>query len=146
VRTFNAGAAVRFHKKWCVIESSPRATPRNLPRSTPLPLVKTVKAALDELRMQMLGAQMLFGFQMEAAVPSGFDKVSCTAKRFHSIGSALVIIALVLLAFGIAGDIYVILDRIFANGLFAIAAAATLLLGLLILRYAVPLALRKPAS
>jgi len=96
--------------------------------------------------MQMLGAQMLFGFQMEAAFPSGFDKVSCTAKRFHSIGSALVIIALVLLAFGIAGDIYVILDRIFANGLFAIAAAATLLLGLLILRYAVPLALRKPAS
>ena len=35
---------------------------------------KLVKVALDELRMEMLGVQVLFGFQMQGVFQDGFDQ------------------------------------------------------------------------
>jgi hypothetical protein len=39
-------------------------------------LAKSVRTALDELRMQMLGAQVLFGFQFQGVFQEGFERIS----------------------------------------------------------------------
>ena len=65
-------------------------------------------------------------------------------ERFHRIGSLLVTIALVPVALGISGDLYVILNHVLRDGAAAASIAGVMLLGLLTLWYAVPLALRKP--
>jgi len=67
-------------------------------------------------------------------------------ERFHGTGSLLVTVALVPVAMGIAGDLYVILNLVLRDTAAAAALAGVLLLSLLALWYAVPLALRKPAS
>lgn len=66
-------------------------------------------------------------------------------ERFHRIGSALVTIAMVPVGLAIAGDLFVVLNRVLGNVTAALSIAGALLLGLLVLWYVVPLALRKPA-
>jgi hypothetical protein len=55
-------------------------------------LSEQIKVATDELRMQMLGTQVLFGFQLRGTFQDGFDHLSDTAKIIDAI--ALTSIAL----------------------------------------------------
>jgi hypothetical protein len=50
-------------------------------------LAQRLKTSLDELRMQMLGAQVLFGFQFQSLFQAGFD--TATAAERLSDGCAL---------------------------------------------------------
>ena len=38
-------------------------------------LQEALKTSLDELRMQMLGVQVLFGFQFQGVFQEGFDAI-----------------------------------------------------------------------
>jgi len=60
-------------------------------------LVENIKTALDELRMQMLGLQVLFGFQFQGLFQPGFDSLSDSARMFDAAGLMLMIIALAIL-------------------------------------------------
>jgi hypothetical protein len=63
--------------------------------------------------------------------------------RFHKIGSAIVTIALIPLALGIAGDFYLAASRMLDDRATAVTGAGITLLALMTLWYAVPLALRQ---
>jgi hypothetical protein len=56
-----------------------------------------VKTALDELRMQMLGVQILFGFQFQSVFQDGFREMTIGARLIEAIGLALVVLTLGLL-------------------------------------------------
>jgi hypothetical protein len=60
-------------------------------------LPEAVHTALDELRMQMLGAQVLFGFQFEGVFQEGFRSLSGTARAAHTVGFGILIVVLGLL-------------------------------------------------
>lgn len=66
-------------------------------------LESTVKVALDELRMQMLGAQILFGFQFEAVFQDRFESLSLSSRWVAAIGLLLMVVTIALL---IAGPAY----------------------------------------
>jgi hypothetical protein len=59
-----------------------------------LKLESLIKVALDELRMQMLGVQVLFGFQFQGIFHEGFDDVSALGRRIHALGLALMVVVL----------------------------------------------------
>jgi uncharacterized protein DUF6328 len=56
-----------------------------------------LKTALDESRLLILGAQVLFGFQFEAVFQERFSDVSDTARHMHGAGLALMLISISLL-------------------------------------------------
>jgi hypothetical protein len=59
-----------------------------------LKLESLIKVALDELRMQMLGVQVLFGFQFQGIFQEGFDDVSALGRRIDALGLALMVVVL----------------------------------------------------
>ena len=62
-------------------------------------LSQDLKVAIDEARMQMLGAQVLFGFQLRGAFEEGFEHLSRLARIVDVVALAsLVLTATVLVA------------------------------------------------
>ena len=60
-------------------------------------LEKLVKVALDELRMQMLGVQVLFGFQLQGVFQDGFAQTSRNARWADAAALSLIVLTLGLL-------------------------------------------------
>jgi hypothetical protein len=60
-------------------------------------LTDSVKVALDELRMQMLGTQVLFGFQLQGTFQDNFDSISLAAHVADAVALALIVGAVGLL-------------------------------------------------
>jgi len=60
-------------------------------------LSKKVKTALDETRLLMLGAQVLFGFQLNAVFQEAFADLSQTTRLLACAGQLLMVIAIALL-------------------------------------------------
>src|SRR5215218_2475130 len=56
-----------------------------------------LKTALDESRLLILGAQVLFGFQFEAVFQERFPDISDTARHMHGAGLVLMLISISLL-------------------------------------------------
>ena len=56
-----------------------------------------IKVALDELRMQMLGAQVLFGFQLQGAFQEGFSTASVIVRAVDTAALSLIVLSLGLL-------------------------------------------------
>jgi hypothetical protein len=56
-----------------------------------------LNTALDESRLLILGAQVLFGFQFEAVFQERFPDVSETARHMHGAGLVLMLISISLL-------------------------------------------------
>jgi hypothetical protein len=56
-----------------------------------------LKVSLDELRMQMLGAQVLFGFQFDALFQERFETASALVKAAASAGFVFIVATLALL-------------------------------------------------
>lgn len=60
-------------------------------------LVDQIKTALDELRMQMLGLQVLLGFQFQGLFQPGFATLPVAARLVNAAGLLLMILALTIL-------------------------------------------------
>src|SRR4051812_41502869 len=60
-------------------------------------LTDSVKIALDELRMQMLGTQVLFGFQLQGTFQDNFPNISVAARVTDAVALALIVGAVGLL-------------------------------------------------
>jgi hypothetical protein len=60
-------------------------------------LEQSIKTALDELRMQMLGAQVLFGFYLQGSFQSAFDELPAAAKNTAAAALCLITMTLGLL-------------------------------------------------
>ena len=58
---------------------------------------KLVKVRLDELRMQMLGVQVLFGFQFQGVFQDGFNQTSQQARWADAGALTLIVLTLALL-------------------------------------------------
>jgi len=58
---------------------------------------KILHLALDELRMQMVGAQVLFGFQLQGVFQHRFDAEPFWIRVVHSLGLSSIVICLALL-------------------------------------------------
>jgi thiosulfate reductase cytochrome b subunit len=58
---------------------------------------RRVKTALDESRLLILGAQILFGFHLNAAFQKGFDTLVPAARALHAISFLLMALAVALL-------------------------------------------------
>jgi hypothetical protein len=56
-----------------------------------------LKTSLDELRMQMLGIQVLFGFQFQGLFQDSFHDLSFSARRLDAVGFGMMILALALI-------------------------------------------------
>ena len=56
-------------------------------------LQSKLKLALDETRLLVLGAQVLFGFQFEGAFQELFSELSPEAKVLQCVGLALLLIS-----------------------------------------------------
>jgi len=56
-----------------------------------------VKTALDELRMQMLGTQVLFGFQLQGVFQEGFGTMPGSVKLMDFAALSLIVLTLALL-------------------------------------------------
>lgn len=56
-----------------------------------------LKISLDELRMQVLGAQVLFGFQFQSSFQPGFDRASATERSADALGLAVILISFAVL-------------------------------------------------
>src|ERR1700726_629062 len=63
-------------------------------RTYPMKLDAALKTSLDELRMQMLGAQVLFGFQFQGVFQDGFPALPAAARSVDAAGLALMVAAL----------------------------------------------------
>jgi Family of unknown function (DUF6328) len=57
-------------------------------------LASALKLSLDELRMQMLGVQVLFGFQFQGLFQNNFESLPLTARAVDAAGLMLMIIVL----------------------------------------------------
>jgi uncharacterized protein DUF6328 len=57
-------------------------------------LENLIKISLDELRMQMLGVQVLFGFQFQGLFQAGFRDVSEVGRRVDALGLILLVMVL----------------------------------------------------
>lgn len=64
---------------------------------TAVRLADLLKTALDELRMQMLGAQVLFGFQLNGAFQEGFDELSPGGRGIDLAALAFMVMTVALL-------------------------------------------------
>jgi hypothetical protein len=60
----------------------------------PMNLQAALKTSLDELRMQMLGAQALFGFQIQGLFQDNFLSVPGAARWVDAVGLALMVTVL----------------------------------------------------
>jgi hypothetical protein len=60
-------------------------------------LENLVKVALDELRMQMLGVQVLFGFQLQGVFQDGFAQTSRSGRWVDAAALSLIVLTLGLL-------------------------------------------------
>jgi hypothetical protein len=60
-------------------------------------LADALKTSLDELRMQMLGAQVLFGFQFQGMFQDNFRAMPFSGRIVYAVGLALIIAVLGLL-------------------------------------------------
>jgi len=60
-------------------------------------LSQKIKLALDDLRTQMLGAQVLFGFQLQSAFQSDFSSLSRSARTADLAALALMVLSVGLL-------------------------------------------------
>jgi len=60
-------------------------------------LREKVKTGLDETRLLLLGAQVLFGFQLNSVFQEGFTELSRATRLVNSVGQALMAIAIGLL-------------------------------------------------
>ena len=60
-------------------------------------LSKKVKTALDETRMLILGAQILFGFEFRAAFSDGFDKLPEHSRHLEALALMLMVTAVALM-------------------------------------------------
>ena len=67
-------------------------------------------------------------------------------ERFDRVGVRLVLAALVPLALGLAGDFYVVLEKVSGSGGLALAGAAAVAAGSLVLWFVVPVAGRRHAT
>jgi hypothetical protein len=65
--------------------------------SAPADLSRKVKTALDETRLLMLGAQVLFGFQLNSVFQEAFPDLSASARLLDCVGQALMAAAIGLL-------------------------------------------------
>jgi len=54
-----------------------------------LNLENLIKVSLDELRMQMLGVQVLFGFQFQGLFQQGFHDVSAMGRQVDALGASI---------------------------------------------------------
>jgi len=102
-----------------------------------MPLGKKVKAALDETRLLILGAQILFGFQLNGVFQEAFPGLSPTTRLLNCAGQMLMAIAIGLL---IAPSMQ---HRIVENGedTIRIHRATSWFAGLALLPFAISLAL-----
>jgi hypothetical protein len=60
-------------------------------------LEQKLKVALDESRLLILGAQVLFGFQFEGAFQEAFSTLPAESKMVHSAGVMLLLLSICLL-------------------------------------------------
>jgi Family of unknown function (DUF6328) len=60
-------------------------------------LESALKTSLEELRMQMLGVQVLFGFQFQGLFQDNFPALPTSARMADAIGLALMIAVLSLI-------------------------------------------------
>ena len=60
-------------------------------------LSQKIKTALDETRMLILGAQILFGFELRAAFSEGFDTLPAYARHLEALALMLMTIAVALM-------------------------------------------------
>src|ERR1700720_3476468 len=65
--------------------------------ATPADLDKKVKTALDETRLLILGAQVLFGFQLNGVFQEAFADLSFTSRLLNCAGQLFMAIAIALL-------------------------------------------------
>jgi hypothetical protein len=63
----------------------------------PMSLAKKVKTALDETRLLILGAQVLFGFQLNGVFQEAFSELPASTRLLTCAGQALMTLALCLL-------------------------------------------------
>jgi hypothetical protein len=56
-----------------------------------------LKTALDETRLLMLGAQIVFGFHLNGVFQDAFDKLSPTAKLVHAVAFVFMVLTMGLL-------------------------------------------------
>jgi len=61
------------------------------------PQDQRVKTALDETRLLILGAQILFGFHLNGAFQTGFDQLSPAARQLHALSFLVMAVAIALL-------------------------------------------------
>jgi hypothetical protein len=54
-------------------------------------LESVLKTSLDELRMQMLGAQVLFGFQLQGLFQDNFEALPMSGRTADAVAMALMI-------------------------------------------------------
>jgi hypothetical protein len=57
-------------------------------------LQKLVKVSLDELRMEMLGAQVLFGFQLQGVFQDAFRAIPNSIKRTDAAALAMIVVTI----------------------------------------------------
>src|SRR5882757_6589940 len=57
-------------------------------------LEAALKTSLDELRMQMLGVQVLFGFQFQGLFQDGFPDMTSAGRIVDAAGLGLMVVAL----------------------------------------------------
>jgi hypothetical protein len=73
-----------------------RPEPKRLDQRA-MSLGKKVKTALDETRLLILGAQILFGFQFTGVFQDAFDGLSTMTKLVNCAGQLLMVLAIALL-------------------------------------------------
>ena len=57
-------------------------------------LHEALRMSLDELRMQMLGVQVMFGFQFDSLFQENFAVVGATGRRLDGLGLACMVVAM----------------------------------------------------
>jgi hypothetical protein len=60
-------------------------------------LYEALKVSLDELRMQMLGAQVLLGFQFQGLFQDRFNEMTSGARIVAAVGLGLMVVAIALI-------------------------------------------------
>jgi hypothetical protein len=59
-------------------------------------LQEALKTSLQELRMQMLGAQVLFGFQLQGLFQDNFEALAPSARTFDAMGLVFIVTVIAL--------------------------------------------------
>jgi hypothetical protein len=64
---------------------------------TEKPLAQRLKTSLDELRMQTMGTQILFGFQLQSLFQPGFDQAGSAERAGHAASLAAILLSFAVL-------------------------------------------------